>query len=148
MSKFYFGGKDINLDVPEYWDLKNDDFLEPPHSGKFIFSNITTEDFQSLKHVPPVGDNFGMLEIIKYEPSNKYRKDARAFWYPTSDGWHIWYCSANMGGWSKWYQLVNSEELQKLQTQINELKNKIGGVIKELYIKLFSCFFGNRKAAI
>lgn len=47
-----------------------------------------------------------------------------------------------------WRKFVFEDDLQKLESRIQVLENKIGGVIKELYIKLFSCFFDNGKVAI
>ncbi len=40
-----------------------------------------------------------------------------------------------------------SGALKKISDRIQALENKIGGVIKGLYIKLFSCFFDNGKVA-
>lgn len=48
----------------------------------------------------------------------------------------------------KWQRLIFSNDLQQLTNRIQALENKIGGVIKGLYIKLFSCFFDNGKVAI
>ena len=47
-----------------------------------------------------------------------------------------------------WQRLIFSNDLQQLTNRIQALENKIGGVIKGLYIKLFSCFFDNGKVAI
>lgn len=47
-----------------------------------------------------------------------------------------------------WKKFVFNDDLQKLESRIQVLENKIGGVIKGLYIKLFSCFFDNGKVAI
>ena len=47
-----------------------------------------------------------------------------------------------------WKKFVFNDDLQKLESRIQVLENKIGGVIKGLYIKLFSCFSDYRKAAI
>lgn len=49
---------------------------------------------------------------------------------------------------SDWQRLIFSNDLQQLTNRIKALENKIGGVIKGLYIKLFSCFFDNGKVAI
>lgn len=49
---------------------------------------------------------------------------------------------------SDWQRLIFSNDLQQLTNRIQALENKIGGVIKGLYIKLFSCFFDNGKVAI
>lgn len=48
----------------------------------------------------------------------------------------------------KWQRLIFSNDLQQLTNRIQVLENKIGGVIKGLYIKLFSCFSDYRKVAI
>ncbi len=43
--------------------------------------------------------------------------------------------------------LTEEDDLKKISDRIQALENKIGGVIKGLYIKLFSCFFDNGKVA-
>lgn len=49
---------------------------------------------------------------------------------------------------SVWRKVAFNDDLQKLNNRITALENKIGGVIKGLYIKLFSCFSDYRKVAI
>ena len=49
---------------------------------------------------------------------------------------------------SIWRKVACDDDLQKMNDRIKVLENKIGGVIKGLYIKLFSCFFDNGKVAI
>lgn len=47
-----------------------------------------------------------------------------------------------------WKKFIFEDDLKKISDRIQALENKIGGVIKGLYIKLFSCFFDNGKVAI
>ena len=46
-----------------------------------------------------------------------------------------------------WQRLIFSDDLEQLTSRIQVLESKIGGVIKGLYIKLFSCFFDNGRVA-
>lgn len=46
-----------------------------------------------------------------------------------------------------WQRLIFSDDLEQLTSRIQVLESKIGGVIKGLYIKLFSCFSDNGRVA-
>lgn len=49
---------------------------------------------------------------------------------------------------SIWRKVAFDDDLQKMNDRIKVLENKIGGVFKELYIKLFSYFFDKERVAI
>lgn len=74
--------------------------------------------------------------------------DAQVQQFIISENTIVWRWLYNCVPASSWRKAVFSDDLQKLNNRITALENKIGGVIKGLYIKLFSCFFDNGKAAI
>ena len=74
--------------------------------------------------------------------------DAQVQQFVISENTIVWRWLYNGVPVNSWRKAVFSDDLQKLNNRITALENKIGGVIKGLYIKLFSCFFDNGKVAI
>ena len=74
--------------------------------------------------------------------------DAQVQQFIISENTIVWRLLYNCVPASSWRKAVFSDDLQKLNNRITALENKIGGVIKGLYIKLFSCFSDYRKVAI
>lgn len=74
--------------------------------------------------------------------------DAQVQQFIISENTIVWRWLYNCVPASSWRKAVFSDDLQKLNNRITALENKIGGVIKGLYIKLFSCFSDYRKVAI
>lgn len=74
--------------------------------------------------------------------------DAQVQQFVISENTIVWRWLYNGVPANSWRKAVFSDDLQKLNNRITALENKIGGVIKGLYIKLFSCFSDYRKAAI
>lgn len=74
--------------------------------------------------------------------------DAQVQQFIISENTIVWRWLNNCVPASSWRKAVFSDDLQKLNNRITALENKIGGVIKGLYIKLFSCFSDYRKVAI
>lgn len=74
--------------------------------------------------------------------------DAQVQQFIISENTIVWRWLYNCVPESSWRKAVFSDDLQKLNNRITALENKIGGVIKGLYIKLFSCFSDYRKVAI
>ena len=74
--------------------------------------------------------------------------DAQVQQFIISENTIVWRWLCNCVPASSWRKAVFSDDLQKLNNRITALENKIGGVIKGLYIKLFSCFSDYRKVAI
>lgn len=74
--------------------------------------------------------------------------DAQVQQFIISENTIVWRWLYNCVPVSSWRKAVFSDDLQKLNNRITALENKIGGVIKGLYIKLFSCFSDYRKVAI
>lgn len=85
--------------------------------------------------------NFFTLIVINHD-------DAQVQQFIISENTIVWRWVNNCVPASSWRKAVFSDDLQKLNNRITALENKIGGVIKGLYIKLFSCFSDYRKVAI
>ncbi|OYR95129.1 pyocin knob domain-containing protein [Lactobacillus taiwanensis] len=141
-------------------------------NGKHLLENQSIPDEFKFKRLLTEQDDLnkvtdaGIYITNNHPPKNGPQVEDKGFWGKLMvtkwDDYSIWQILINNSQtniysrmisittnfYPSWKRLATNQDVDKLQKQIDILKNKIGGVFKGLYIKLFSYFFDNRKVAI